>query len=81
MIRVANSDKIIDLYRDGAMVFAGIVDKNFLAWGKGNSTKINPVALVEVVYNFVVFYKLVLEDFNNKTKQINTRIDLRNMHL
>lgn len=83
MVRVANGDrKVIDLYRDGTLVFVGLANHNFLAWGDSpQKQKINSVAIVEVVYNFVNFYKLVLADFKKSPKEITVRIDLKNMHL
>jgi len=82
MIRVVNGTiKVIDLYRDGTLVFVGLADKEFLAWGNSPKQKINPVAIVELIYNFISFYKLVLEDFLKKPKEIFIRIDFRNMHL
>lgn len=82
-IRVANGDRIaIDLYRDGTFIFATTADSNFLAWGReSESLKINPLALVEVIYSFVDFYRLVLGDFVSPPERITFRIDLQNMHL
>ncbi len=87
MIRVTNGNrKVIDLYRDGALVFAGLADHNFLAWGKSLDyqnmrIKINTLAIVEVIYSFVNFYKLVLNDFKEQPEKISFRVDFRNMHL
>lgn len=81
-IRVTNgSRKVIDLYRDGAMIFAATADENFLAWGKVGRVKINPLALIEVIYSFVDLYRMVLADYANSPKNLSFRIDLRNMHL
>ena len=56
MIRVGNGKRIIiDLYRDGTMVFAGQGDHQFLAWHDEAKQKINPVALVEILYEFLLF--------------------------
>jgi hypothetical protein len=83
MIRVRNGDrKVIDLYRDGSLVFAGLADHTFLARGNSpDKTKIHSIGIVEIVYNFINFYKLVLEDFTEKPEEIAIRIDFRNMHL
>ena len=67
--------------RNMALIFVGLADKEFLAWGNSQKQKINPVAIVELIYNFINFYKLVLEDFLKKSKEIFIRIDFRNMHL
>lgn len=82
MIRVANGDrKVIDLYRDGTMVFVTSADHHFLAWGEEDSVKINPLALSEVVYSFITLYRLVFADFISVPEQIAFRVDFRNMHL
>lgn len=83
MIRVANGDrKTIDLYRDGSLVFAGLADHKFLAWGNSpEKQKINAVAIVEIIYSFVNFYRLVLDDLKELPKKVSIRIDFRNMHL
>jgi hypothetical protein len=81
MIRVTNGDrKIVDLYRDGTMVFAASADRDFLAWAAKNKPRINPLALVEVILSFVSLYALVVADFIAPPSQISFRIDLRNMH-
>jgi len=83
MIRVANGDrKVIDLYRDGSLIFVGLADDNFLAWASPpKKQKINPVAIVEIIYSFVNFYRLVLDDFREPPKEVIFRVDLKNMHL
>lgn len=83
LVRAGDANyKVIDLYRDGTMIFAVLADDSFLAWGQsGNPTKINPLALVEVVYNFFSLYKLVLDDLKEKPEIIAVQIDLRNLHL
>jgi hypothetical protein len=87
MIRVKHRDenkdrKIIDLYQDGTLILAALADHNFLGSGyRPGEPWLNPTAIVELVYNFVDFYKLVLEDFREKPKEISIRIELRNMHL
>lgn len=85
LLRVMSDEyKIIDLYRDGTLIFAVVANGNFLAWGRDRVPqveKINPVALIEVVYNYTNFYGLVLEDMKEKPKQVLIRIDLKNMRL
>jgi hypothetical protein len=83
LIRVVNGDrKIINLYRDGSLIFIGRADYNFLAWASSpEKQKINPVALIEIIYNFVNFYNLVINDFKSLPEKISFRIDLKNMHL
>ncbi len=82
MIRVTNGDrKVVDLYRDGALVFAGLADHRFLAWHNEHKQKINPAAIIEIIYGFVQFYKLVLEDFKQPPQGFILRVDFKNLHL
>jgi hypothetical protein len=79
---VEREQKILDLYRDGTVVFAVTAESDFLAWGtKSNDLKINPLSLIETVYNFVSFYRIILENSNITASNIEFRIDLYNMHL
>ena len=81
MIRVTNGDrKVIDLYRDGTLVFVGLADHNFLAWPDEKKQKLNPLAIVEVIYGYFSFYKLVLEDLEKRPDNITMRVDFRNLH-
>jgi hypothetical protein len=74
--------KIIDLYRDGTLIFAVRGDGEFLAWATPNGKqRINPVSLVEAVYNYVSFYKLVLEELKEAANRIFLRVDLKNLHM
>jgi hypothetical protein len=81
-VRVANGDrKILELYRDGTFVFACRADDWFLAWAsQRGQQKINPLALVEVIYSFADFYGHVIRDLKQPPTEIRLRIDLRNMH-
>ncbi|OGD90777.1 hypothetical protein A3D81_00760 [Candidatus Curtissbacteria bacterium RIFCSPHIGHO2_02_FULL_40_17] len=82
MIRVANGDrKVIDLYKDGTLVFIALADHRFLAWHDEERQKINSAALIEVIYSFVSFYKLVLDDLENLPEEITLRVDFKNLHL
>lgn len=82
MIRVGNGSRIVvDLYRDGTLVFAGLGNHEFLAWHKEDKQKINPVALIEIVYSFLVFYQLVLADAEQLPTDFTLRLDLKNLHL
>ncbi len=83
MIRVTFKEQSrIDLYQDGTLIFVARADDNFLGWiGTPGHPKIYSLTIVEVIYNFVNFYKLVLDDFKQKPYAIFIRVDLRNMHL
>jgi len=61
-IQVCNGDrKTIRLYRDGTLLFAA--DQGFWFWPKIDEKRLNCLAIIESVYNFVNFYKDVLSDF------------------
>lgn len=83
MIRVANGDrKVMDLYRDGTLIFGVLANGKFLAWGRTeDQPKINSIAVVELVYSFINFYNLVLQDFGKMPNEITVRVDFSNMHL
>jgi hypothetical protein len=83
--RVTNGDRrIIDLYRDGTLIFAASADAEMLShycWGRTyGQPKINSVALVESVYNFLDFYQLVIEDMEIPMGEYQVRLDFRNLH-
>jgi len=81
LIRVEGYRSIIDLYRDGTLIFGGLINCNFLAWSDKTDTRLHPLALAEVVINFARFYQLVLEDFRNPPSRLEFRIELRNLWL
>ena len=71
---------MVDLYRNGTMIFAGQGDHQFLAWHDAEKQKINPVALVEILYEFFAFYNLVLDDLERKPTGVTVRFNLKNLH-
>jgi hypothetical protein len=74
--------KILDLYRDGTLIFGVIAESDFLTWGRiPNNLKINSLALIETVYNFVTLYMKVRENFTPKPSQLCVRIKLHDLHL
>jgi hypothetical protein len=81
LIRVQGFRSTIDLYRDGTLIFAGRVDRDFLGWSDKTDTRLHPLAFTEVVVNFAHFYQLVLNDFRTVPSQLEFRIDLQNMWL
>ena len=83
LVRVTNGDvKTIDLYKDGNLIFAGLADNNFLAWGENKSnTCIHPLALIELIYNFILFYSNVINDFVKRPNTISIKFGFKNMHL
>lgn len=81
---MSKQGKIVDLYQDGTLIFAASADVGLdthYCWGRTyGEPKINSIALVESVYNFFVFYKLVIEDTEQPAKQYIVRVDFRNFH-
>lgn len=81
-VRVQNGDrKIIDLYNDGTLIFTGLADDDFLAHASQDGLRINSVALVELVYNFISFYKEVINDLSVIPNSISMQFRFLNMHL
>ncbi|MCK5014177.1 MAG: ATP-binding protein [Candidatus Omnitrophica bacterium] len=74
--------EIIDLYRDGCLIFCTLANDNFLCWAsRPNSLCINPIALVESVYHYMHFYGEVMRDFDLAPEEYEVKIILNNMHL
>ncbi|MGB9762453.1 MAG: helix-turn-helix domain-containing protein [Minisyncoccia bacterium] len=81
-VRVKSGDtKIIDLYKDGTLIFLGLADENFLAWSSNDGLRINPIAVVELIYNFISFYREVINDLTIKPSIISVEFRFFNMHL
>jgi hypothetical protein len=72
--------KVIDLYKDGVLIAGFEADVDFLCWGMRDLI-INPVALIESIYNFVQLYECVIHDMAEKPNKIYFRIDMKNLHL
>ena len=81
LIRVENYRATIDLYRDGTLIFAGVISQNFLAWSNQTNLRLHPLALAEVVINFTRFYQIVLKDLRTAPNSLEFQIGLRNMWL
>jgi len=59
--------KILDLWRNGSLIFGGAGDGNFLCWGNVNEITliINPLALIESTYLFIELSREVFRNFAN----------------
>jgi len=80
-IRVQTFREVIDLYRDGFLLLGALINHNFLAWAdRDESTRIHPLALIELTVNFTRFYERVLDDFRARPTEVELRIMARNMH-
>ena len=82
---VSGRRKVIDLYRDGAFIFAGLADPSFLGAVSANERlkhlpKLNTLALVEVTYLFCLFYAAIIELLEPAPTRIAIRRVLGHMH-
>jgi hypothetical protein len=61
---VAPRYKVLDLWKDGSLIFVGPGEGNFLCWGNANETKltINPLALIESTYLFIRLSQKVFQN-------------------
>lgn len=75
--------KILDLWREGTLIFASAGGPDFLCWGRkakhGEPLRINPLVLTESLYLFVELVKKVFEHAQPKPKEITYTLQLRNM--
>jgi len=81
LVRVMDHERIIDLYEDGTLIFIGLANEEFLAWASKDGLKINSLALIELVYNFISFYKEVINDLSEKLNMISVKFGFINMWL
>lgn len=71
---VRNGDrKTIRLYRDGSFVAVTYADNTFLGWGQSDedfqkSPRLNSLAVIEYVYEFVELYRNVITNISNVEK-------------
>jgi hypothetical protein len=73
--------KLLELHRDGTLLFAAPADDNFLAWGASNGRqRINSLALIESIYSVCRFYELVLSDLEVSPETVAVRVHMRNLH-
>jgi len=81
-VRVQSGDtKTIDLYQDGTLIFTGLADEEFLAHASEDGLRINSIGLIEIVYNFISFYREVINDLTIKPSIISVEFRFLNMHL
>ncbi|MEW6711142.1 MAG: ATP-binding protein [Candidatus Riflebacteria bacterium] len=84
---VSNGErKLLRVYEDGSVVFAGAADGSFLGWGKNaaefeRKPRLNPVALIELTYNFVVFVKDLQGFIDKPSKELHFQLSLANLWL
>jgi len=76
LIEVENYSRKLSLYRDGTTIYACTLERISPI---ENSSKIIPIALVEVVYQFVEFYKQIVNQIDGNFEKIHIRIELNNL--
>lgn len=80
---VRNGDrKTFRFYRDGSLVAIVYSDNTFLGWGQSdvdfhNNPRLNPLAVIEYVYEFVELYRNMLNNFDD-VKEIRFELSIKN---
>lgn len=77
--------KTIQMHRDGSLVAIAYADNSFLGWGQSveefvNNPKLNALALIEYTYEFVEFFRRMIEYFDG-VESVTFRIELKNTEL
>jgi hypothetical protein len=80
-LRLTNgARKHIDLYEDGTFLAFGTLE-DFLAWHRRElPDKLNSLALIEFVYNFLLVYDRILGDLDPLPHAVRLAIGLRHAH-
>lgn len=73
--------KLIKVFEDGTVILKVAVDDNLIYWGHNQSPRINSLALIELTYNFVDFYKKLITKFTEVTSDFTIRTELNNLFL
>jgi hypothetical protein len=71
--------KVVNLYRDGELIIAARIDRDFLAWGDKSDSIVHPLAFVEFVTNTLIFYRLVLADMRITPQSLQIEVRLSNL--
>lgn len=83
-LEVAAGDrKRIQLYEDGTLIVRIPADSEFLGWGRSEQEfakrpRLNPLALIEVTYNFVDLYRRIIAHAKPTPPEHILRASLRN---
>ncbi len=57
---------VIEVHRNGLLLFVGAADTGFYAWPPQNGALLNSLALTEATYNFLSFYNEITYDFEGE---------------
>jgi len=72
--------KLLDLYRDGTLVFVCTADESLLGWGNTfGRGRINPLALIEITYMYFDFYSKVINRFASPVRSLQVEVRLENL--
>ncbi len=75
--------KVLELWRDGTLIFAAAGDDNFLSWGRysrgGRPLRINQLVLIEATYLFAELSRRVCDHAEPRPTEIEYRLELRSM--
>ena len=83
-LQVRNGErKLINLYEDGTLIFRALADHTFLGHGQEEkkfkeNPRLNPMAVVEVTYNFVDFYKKLVFHFSSEPITVKFKVEFKN---
>lgn len=83
-LEVRNGErKLINLYKDGTFILLVAADETFLGWGQREESfkddpKLNSMAITELTYNFIDFYKKLMPHFITKPNKISFQIKIKN---
>lgn len=79
-IQVCNGNrKTIRLYKDGNLLFSA--DQDFWFWPDEKGIRLNSLALIEGIYNFINFYKSVVNEYSEKNKKFSVICSFFKHHL
>jgi len=75
--------KLLELWRDGTLIFAAPGDDEFLGWGRsaqgGGPIRVNQLALIESTYLFAELSRRVYEEARPRPNAVTYTLELRNM--
>ena len=81
--RAVNPGIILEVWRDGTLIFAADGGADFLSWGRRTIAEgplyINPLVLIESTYLFSELSRQIYGNATPQPKEIEYRLELRNM--
>ncbi len=77
---VLSKRKVLEFHRAGVALFSARSDDDFLCWGSNNG-RIHPIALMEVVFNFLAFYKDTIKYMRPQPEFVNFVLGMSNLQV